>query len=251
MLMRDPVHPEGPGRLVLVAGREWTGERRTRDRNGRLIGGRADAVPSRDSCRRRADRGRAHGGGGGAAGGGGAGSGCRGCSLPRAIEDWGQGGAGGSGLGRPCGLCPGGRGAAMRVWHRFVHRLVRIADAGGVGARTKNTPIRRRQPKPLRPRRLCALTSRRSARSRRPRCGRRARSGAREGQMVRLGTDVKAFRIHDVVMIVVGESLTASTDGQVKNSRASNANSGSLRFSARSRARTPCRTCWARTPRRG
>ncbi len=47
-----------------------------------------------------------------------------------------------------------------------------------------------------------------------------------EGQMVRLGTDVKAFRIHDVVMIVVGESLTASTDGQVKNSRASNANSG-------------------------
>jgi flagellar L-ring protein FlgH len=46
------------------------------------------------------------------------------------------------------------------------------------------------------------------------------------GQLVRLGTDVKAFRIHDVVMIVVGESLTASTDGQVKNSRASSANSG-------------------------
>ena len=37
-----------------------------------------------------------------------------------------------------------------------------------------------------------------------------------QGQLVRLGTDVKAFRIHDVVMIVVGESLTASTDGQVK-----------------------------------
>jgi flagellar L-ring protein precursor FlgH len=46
-----------------------------------------------------------------------------------------------------------------------------------------------------------------------------------EGQLVRLGTDVKAFRIHDVVMIVVGESLTASTDGGVKNSRASSANS--------------------------
>jgi flagellar L-ring protein precursor FlgH len=46
-----------------------------------------------------------------------------------------------------------------------------------------------------------------------------------QGQLVRLGTDVKAFRVHDVVMIVVGESLTASTDGQVKNSRASNANS--------------------------
>ncbi len=47
-----------------------------------------------------------------------------------------------------------------------------------------------------------------------------------QGQLVRLGTDVKAFRVHDVVMIVVGESLTASTDGQVKNTRASNANSG-------------------------
>ncbi|MFP5206359.1 MAG: flagellar basal body L-ring protein FlgH [Acidobacteriota bacterium] len=46
------------------------------------------------------------------------------------------------------------------------------------------------------------------------------------GQMVRLGTDVKAFRLHDVVMIVVSESLSASTGGQVKNTRASNANSG-------------------------
>jgi flagellar L-ring protein FlgH len=46
------------------------------------------------------------------------------------------------------------------------------------------------------------------------------------GQLVRLGTDVKAFRVHDVVMIVVSESLTASTAGQVKNSRASNASSG-------------------------
>jgi flagellar L-ring protein FlgH len=46
------------------------------------------------------------------------------------------------------------------------------------------------------------------------------------GQLVRLGTDVKAFRLHDVVSIVVSESLEASTDGQVKNSRASNANSG-------------------------
>jgi flagellar L-ring protein FlgH len=47
-----------------------------------------------------------------------------------------------------------------------------------------------------------------------------------DGQMVRLGTDVKAFRVHDVVSIVVSESLAASTDGQVKNSRASNASSG-------------------------
>ena len=47
-----------------------------------------------------------------------------------------------------------------------------------------------------------------------------------EGRLVRLGTDAKAVRLHDVVAIVVTESLAASTDGQVKNSRASSANSG-------------------------
>ncbi|MDR3742535.1 MAG: flagellar basal body L-ring protein FlgH [Terracidiphilus sp.] len=46
-----------------------------------------------------------------------------------------------------------------------------------------------------------------------------------EGRLVRLGTDAKAARIHDVVSIVVSESLAASTDGQVKNSRSSNASS--------------------------
>jgi len=47
-----------------------------------------------------------------------------------------------------------------------------------------------------------------------------------EGRLVRLATDAKAVRIHDVVSIVVTESLAASTDGQVKDSRASSANSG-------------------------
>lgn len=47
-----------------------------------------------------------------------------------------------------------------------------------------------------------------------------------EGRLVRLATDAKAVRLHDVVSIVVTESLAASTDGQVKNSRASSANSG-------------------------
>ncbi|HEU5351238.1 MAG TPA: flagellar basal body L-ring protein FlgH [Terracidiphilus sp.] len=47
-----------------------------------------------------------------------------------------------------------------------------------------------------------------------------------EGQLVRLGTDVKAVRLHDVVEVVVAESLEASTDGQVKNSRQSTAASG-------------------------
>ena len=45
------------------------------------------------------------------------------------------------------------------------------------------------------------------------------------GQLVRLGTDVKAFRVHDEVSVVVTESLAASTDGQVKNTRSSNASS--------------------------
>ena len=46
-----------------------------------------------------------------------------------------------------------------------------------------------------------------------------------DGRLVRLGTDAKAARLHDVVSIVVIESLAASTDGQVKNVRASNASS--------------------------
>lgn len=47
-----------------------------------------------------------------------------------------------------------------------------------------------------------------------------------DGRLVRLGTDAKAMRLHDVISIVVTESLAASTDGQVKNSRASSASSG-------------------------
>ena len=47
-----------------------------------------------------------------------------------------------------------------------------------------------------------------------------------DGRLVRLGTDAKAVRLHDVVSIVVSEALVAETDGGVKNSRASNANSG-------------------------
>ena len=46
-----------------------------------------------------------------------------------------------------------------------------------------------------------------------------------EGRLVRLGTDAKAVRLHDVVSIVVSESLAASTDGNVKNSRSSSASS--------------------------
>lgn len=45
------------------------------------------------------------------------------------------------------------------------------------------------------------------------------------GRLVNLVRDVKAVRAHDPIAVVVSESLTASTDGTVKNSRASSASS--------------------------
>jgi flagellar L-ring protein precursor FlgH len=45
------------------------------------------------------------------------------------------------------------------------------------------------------------------------------------GRLAQLSTDVRAMRKHDLISVVVEESLAASTDGSVKNSRASNANS--------------------------
>lgn len=46
------------------------------------------------------------------------------------------------------------------------------------------------------------------------------------GRLARLSTDVRAMRPHDLISVVVQESLAASTDGSVKNTRASNATSG-------------------------
>ena len=45
------------------------------------------------------------------------------------------------------------------------------------------------------------------------------------GRLARLSTDVRAMRPHDLISVVVQENLAASTDGTVKNSRASSANS--------------------------
>jgi flagellar L-ring protein precursor FlgH len=45
------------------------------------------------------------------------------------------------------------------------------------------------------------------------------------GRLTNLVSDVKATRIHDPIAVVVSESLTASTDGTVKDARASTANS--------------------------
>lgn len=46
------------------------------------------------------------------------------------------------------------------------------------------------------------------------------------GRLSRMNTDVRAMRPHDLISVVVEENLAASTDGTVKNSRASNTNSG-------------------------
>lgn len=45
------------------------------------------------------------------------------------------------------------------------------------------------------------------------------------GRLTNLVSDVKAVRIHDPIAVVVSESLAASTDGTVKNQRASSASS--------------------------
>jgi flagellar basal body L-ring protein FlgH len=39
------------------------------------------------------------------------------------------------------------------------------------------------------------------------------------GRLTRMSTDVRAMRPHDLIQVVVSESLAASTDGTVKNSR--------------------------------
>ena len=46
-----------------------------------------------------------------------------------------------------------------------------------------------------------------------------------DGRLTRLSTDVKARNLHDLISVVVSESLSASTDGTVKNSRSSSASS--------------------------
>jgi flagellar L-ring protein precursor FlgH len=46
-----------------------------------------------------------------------------------------------------------------------------------------------------------------------------------DGRLTRLSSDVKATHPHDLISILVAESLTATTDGSVKDARASNASS--------------------------
>lgn len=45
------------------------------------------------------------------------------------------------------------------------------------------------------------------------------------GRLTRMMSDPRAMRPHDLISVVVAENLAASTDGTVKNSRASNASS--------------------------
>ena len=46
------------------------------------------------------------------------------------------------------------------------------------------------------------------------------------GRLARLSTDVRAMRPHDLISVVVQESVSSETDGTVANTRASSANSG-------------------------
>lgn len=46
------------------------------------------------------------------------------------------------------------------------------------------------------------------------------------GRLARLSSDVRASQPHDLISVVVNESLSATTDGTVKNSRSSSAQSG-------------------------
>src|ERR1700743_289953 len=48
---------------------------------------------------------------------------------------------------------------------------------------------------------------------------------ADNGRLARMMADVRAMRPNDLISVVVSENLAASTDGTVKNSRASNATS--------------------------
>lgn len=45
------------------------------------------------------------------------------------------------------------------------------------------------------------------------------------GRLARLSSDVRAFQVHDLIAVVVSESLVSETDGTVKGSRTSAANS--------------------------
>lgn len=46
-----------------------------------------------------------------------------------------------------------------------------------------------------------------------------------DGALTQLSSDVRAMHVHDPISVVVSESLAASTDGTVKDSRSSSANS--------------------------
>ena len=100
-----------------------------------------------------------------------------------------QGGARGSGLARARRLRAGERGCAMRAGMRSCFRSILLAGivlcallGPAAGATRQEAQMPPRQPARRRLlKKPCAPTSPRCARSRRPRCGPRARSGARRG----------------------------------------------------------------------
>src|SRR6202020_1781313 len=114
--------------------------------------------------------------------------------------------------------------AMKRAWYR-VHRYLRVVLVCHLGCGVVVAAIKKPEPKPTPPDvALTAYISRVEAES----AAEAHTPGAiwtPDGRLTRLSADVKASRLHDPIAIVVSESLAASTDGTVKNSRASNASS--------------------------
>jgi flagellar L-ring protein precursor FlgH len=111
-----------------------------------------------------------------------------------------------------------------RAWYR-VRRYLRVVLVCHLGCGVVVAAIKKPEPKPTPPDvALTAYISRVEAES----AAEAHTPGAiwtPDGRLTRLSADVKASRLHDPIAIVVSESLAASTDGTVKNSRASNASS--------------------------
>jgi flagellar L-ring protein FlgH len=100
--------------------------------------------------------------------------------------------------------------------------------SGGCLGRAQNSAGKQKQTQPAKPSPPDAALSAYIARVRSDHAASAATPGSiwvEDGRMTRLPTDIKASHLHDSIAIVVSESLTASTDGTVKNSRASNATS--------------------------
>ncbi len=222
LLVRDKTNPGGPGRLELVIAGEGSWRSRNAGSNpiGRTNQAHTDHPTGGQTGRRRTlgDNRRLSRGGSPWAR-------RTGLCFGRPPVDRAQRGAGRGGGARTGGAQSRRRGEAMRTrGKRAVWLMVGLALGAfpahggwrkGKPADAVNTP-----PEAALHSYVERVRAQQAAEIRTP-----GSIWSSEGRLVRLGTDAKAVRLHDVVSVVVTESLAASTDGQVKNSRASNASS--------------------------